>query len=106
MAFANALVVLDVAADVACACLERRLLQVEIVAALPGRTFRKLAAIVVSLVGLVRLVDGEALLAIFLVGRVLQVFAPQRQNDLICLHVPLSNSGGAEGLVRACIVIL
>ena len=69
MALADSLAILNVVGHVASGALERDLLQVEIVAAFPGRALRKFVPVMIaSLVCLVWLVDCEALLSVFLIG--------------------------------------
>jgi len=59
-----------------------------------------------TLVGLVRLINGKALLAVFLIRGVFQILGSQRQNYFISLGVSLVHSSRAEGLIRTRVVIL
>lgn len=75
MTFAYPLAVLNASA----ATLETHLLQIQVVTALPSRTFRVFASIVVNIVGLVGLIDGEtSLAAVLLIRRVLEVLTTER----------------------------
>lgn len=107
MALADSLAILNVVGHVASGALERDLLQVEIVAAFSGRALRKFVPVVIaSLVCLVWLVDCEALLSVFLVGRVLKIFRPERKDNFFCLSVSLVHARCTQRLVRTSVVIL
>lgn len=72
MTLSDALAVLDATGSP----LETHLLQIQIVATLSSRTFGVLAAVVVHVARLVRLIDCEALTTVLLIGGVLQIFTP------------------------------
>ena len=87
MTLTDALTVLNAAT------LETHLLQIQVVATFASRTFRVLAPVVVHVVCLVGLINGEtSLTTVLLVGRVLKVFSAEGQDHFVARHVPIADT--------------